>query len=212
MAPNSQANTGEHKVVAVASIAAELHAVMKVAWGVSLAAKNAKVMSAQAGEKALGFQPITNFIDEIAHQAISGVGEINDEALKLSRIAVYEQRADDAYRRFKSVMEKHNGTRYIGSLKEGMHRAEENMIASRTEFKKCVNRLVVLLDAMDECMLSACSIASVSRIVTSNTGEYRTNLQVVANGLQEAAMYIKKKVSDSYEHLRSANLIPNQHR
>ena len=96
----------ENKFVALASIAAELHSVMQVAWGVSLAAKNAKVISAQSGDKGRGFQPITEFIDEISQQAMQGVKAINDEALHLTKIAVNEQRSIDAYNRFDSIRKK----------------------------------------------------------------------------------------------------------
>ena len=50
------------KFVAVASIATELSAVMDVAKEISLAAANAKAIAFRAGEKAKGFQPITDFI------------------------------------------------------------------------------------------------------------------------------------------------------
>ena len=53
-------------MVSVTTIAAQLSGVMEVARGISLGAANAKATSARAGEKARGFQPITDFIDELA--------------------------------------------------------------------------------------------------------------------------------------------------
>lgn len=197
----------ENRLVALASIAAELYSVKSVAWGVSLAAKNAKVISAQAGDKGLGFQPITNFIDEISQQAMNGVNDINEEALKLSKIAVHEQRSYDAYQRFNSVRNKSQDAQYLKSMSDAMQRAEEKMLASKNEFRKSFRRLVSLLEAMDESMLSARSIASVSRIVTSDAGEYRNKLEVVADNLEEAADFIKEKVSDSYQHLNQVNML-----
>jgi len=199
----------DSKVVAIASIAAELHSVMNIAWGVSLAAKNAKVMSAQAGEDALGFQPITNFIDEISQSAIQGVDEINHEALKLSRITVKEQRASDAHQRFLSVISKNKDTAHIDSLTFGMKEVEDNLHKSQSEYRKCLNSLVSMLESMDECMLSAHAIASVSRIVTSNISGYSDKLGTVADDLDEAATSIKEKVSQSYIHLSHIN-IPGQ--
>lgn len=206
----STTETENSKVVAIASIAAELHAVMKVALGVSLAAKNAKVMSAQAGDKALGFQPITNFIDEISQQAIEGVVEIDRHALQLSHLTVAEERARDAYRRFASVMRNYADAGYIASLKPCMQRVEDYMDKTHNEHKSSMRKLIALLEAISESMLSARAIASVSRIVTSNSGEYRTNLQVVADSLDQAAMFIKDKVNDSYNHLRHVNML-NRH-
>jgi len=196
----------EHKFVALASIAAELHSVMAVAWGVSLAAKNAKVISAQAGDKGLGFQPITEFIDEISQLAMKGVNEINDEALRLTKIAVNEQRSIDAYRRFDTVTKKDSEAKYLHSMSPAMKQVEENMMTSMRVFKKSLNQLNMLLESMDECMLSARAIASVSRIVTSDAREYRDKLKVVADDLDKASMYIKEKLLDSYQHLNNVKL------
>jgi len=195
----------EDKLVALASIAAELHSVVDVARNVSRAGKNAKVISAQAGDKGLGFQPITESIDEIAQQAMDGVDEISLAALELSKIAVYEQRSIDAYRRFESVLTKDKDAKYIGSLSAVMKRVEEHMRASMTEFKKSMTRLILLLESMDQCMLSARAIASVSRIVTSSASEYRDKLKVVADDLDKAAIHIKQRLANSYQHLNYVN-------
>ena len=200
-------DTNEDKLVALASIAAELHSVMNVAWGVSLAAKNAKVISAQAGDKGLGFQPITNFIDEISQLAIQGVNDINESAMRLSKIAVDEQRSYDAYKRFDSVRKKHDNAAYIDSMAPAMARSESHMIDSFNEFKGSLKKLFALLEEMDEQMLSARAVASVSRIVTSDAQEFRNKLEVVADDLDDAAVYIKDKISDSYQHLDRVRIL-----
>ena len=197
--------TAENKLVALASIAVELFSVMEVAWGVSLAAKNAKVISAQAGDKGLGFQPITEFIDEISQLAMTGVNEINHEALRLSKMAVDEQRSVDACERFDSVRKKNSEAQYIDSMSPAMKRVEQKMESSTQEFKKSLNYLTTLLESMDQCMLSARTIASVSRIVTSSAQEYSDKLTVVADDLDNAAIHIKEKLSNSYIHLNSVN-------
>lgn len=191
----------EDKLVALASIAAELHSVMAVAWGVSLAAKNAKVISAQAGDSGRGFQPITEFIDEISQLAMDGVAEINNEALSLTKIAVNEQRCTDAYHRFNTVMQKYGDAKYIQSISPAMARVEQNMKSTTQIFKKSLSNLTMLLESMSEHMLSARAIASVSRIVTTSTNEYRDKLKVVADDLDNAAIFIKDKLLNSYHHL-----------
>lgn len=196
----------ESRIVSIARIAAELQSVMGVAWGVSLAAKNAMVMSAQAGDKAKGFKPVTEFIDEISKQAISGVVNINREALKLSRISVAEERARDANDKFLSVMKKNKKSIYINTLKDGIFRVERKMHVVRQEFKDGLKVLVASLESMDECMKSAKCIASVARIVISDAQEYRDNLTSVADNLDEAAVYIKEKVNNSYYYLQSISI------
>lgn len=195
----------EDMLVALASIAAELSSVMTIAWGVSLAAKNAKVISAQAGDKGLGFQPITEFIDEVSQQAMKGVNDINNEALRLTKIAVNERRSIDAHHRFDAVIKKDGNAQYIKTISPAMQRVEQHMLASTQAMKKSLNHLKMLLEAMDECMLSARAIASVSRIVTSSAQEYRDKLKVVADDLDEATILIKEKLSDSYQHLNNVN-------
>ena len=201
----------EDRLVALASIAAELSSVMTVAWGVSLAAKNAKVISAQAGDKGLGFQPITEFIDEISREAIDGVNEINEKALRLSKLAVAEQRSINAFHSFDSVRKKNGEARYVNSMMPAMKLVEQNMLGSTREFKKSLIELTILLESMSQCMLSARSIASVARIVTSNAQEFRDKLKVVADDLDKAAIYIKEKLSDSYLHLNNVSSAMHRH-
>ncbi len=203
----SSAEPVEDKLVALASIAAELHSVMGVVWNVSLAGKNAKVISAQAGDKGRGFRPITESIDEISQQAIRGVDEISSEALRLSKISVHEQRSIDAYQRFNSVVKKDADAKYIKTISPAVKKVEDKMRASMSEFKKSMNHLTLLLETMDQCMLSARAVASVSRIVTSSGQEYRDKLTVVSNDLDKAASYIKQRLSNSYRHLNNVNAL-----
>lgn len=202
---NTATHQVEDRLVALASIAAELHSVLEVAWGLSLAAKNAKVISIQAGDKGRGFQPITDFIDEISQQAMSGVKQINEAALQLTKIAVDEQRCVNAYQRFDTVRKKNRDARFMTSMTEVMKQVEHNMQVSTKKFKESLSQLTMLLESMDECMLSARAIASVSRIVTSNAQEYSDKLKVVSNDLDNAAIYIKERLSGSYLYLNSVN-------
>ena len=197
----------QNKLVALASIAAELHSVKHVAWSVSLAAKNAKIMSVQAGEKGRGFQPITKFIDEISQQVMDGTNEITSAALQLSKIAVNQQRCFDACRRFEMIIEKDSAAKNIKTLSPALKRVRATVTVSTAEFRKSLYFLTQLIEDMDQCMLSARAIASVSRIVTSDADEYRDKLNVVANDLDESAKFIKTKLSDSYNYLNSAKQV-----
>ncbi|MGZ8224201.1 MAG: chemotaxis protein, partial [Methylobacter sp.] len=78
-------NQTKSQFIAVASITSELSAVMVVAKEISLAAANAKAIAFRAGDKAKGFQPITDFINELAKETIELVTNINIYALVLYR-------------------------------------------------------------------------------------------------------------------------------
>ena len=198
---NAIGNPEVMKFVAISSIAADLHAVLKVAWEVSLAAKNARVMSAQAGDVARGFQPITDFIDEIASRAIKGVNEIDQEALELAQLTVKEFRAVNARNRFTRVINEGSDAQYIQSLATGMSRVNDDLQKTSDEIRTRTNMLLLLLREMEECMVSAKAIASVSCIVVANSGEYKDKLGSVSDSLRDAAGYIHGKVTDSYKLL-----------
>ena len=194
--------TVDDKFVALASIASDLHSVMEVAWGVSMAAKNAKVISAQSGSEADGFQPITDFIEEIAHQSMDGVDEINTAALELTKLAVDEQRHKEARDRFLQVQQQTQDLSNSKSLTPAIERAKRQLSDSQTVLRRKIIDLELLLESMEECMLSASSVASVSRIVTSGAEEHRDKLKVVSDELDEATKFIKEKLATSHRHLQ----------
>ena len=71
---NNQTKT---QFIAVATITSELSAVVVIAKEISLAAANAKAIAFRAGDKAKGFQPITDFISDLAKETIERVSAIN---------------------------------------------------------------------------------------------------------------------------------------
>jgi hypothetical protein len=158
-------------------------------------------MSLRAGQIALGFNPITDFIEDISQQAMKGVGDINDEALALALISVAEHRAQDAYHRFCKVMRDNDEAQFISSLDKGMESVSLSLKDKNHESQARLRRLISLLDEMDQCMLSARSIASVSRVITADTGEYAEKLSDVAENLDVAATTIKQKIDISYKLL-----------
>ncbi len=114
------ASQNKSQFVAVASIAAELSAVMEVAKEISLAAANAKAIAFRAGEKAKGFQPITDFINELAKDTIQLVNNINEHALKLYRLTVKQHRMTEACRRFEMVAAAAESAAYAASLTQSL--------------------------------------------------------------------------------------------
>ncbi|MDH5229844.1 MAG: chemotaxis protein [Gammaproteobacteria bacterium] len=200
------ADKKENIIVSVATIAADLASVMRIAWEVSLAAKNAKVIAAQAGDQARGFQPITNFIDEIATQAAEGVSRINDSALSVSRIAVQETRALEAYERFIKVAELAKDARHVQSVKPAIEQVNKDLLDYQTQFKKQYRTLLQDLGDLSQVMLAAGAIASLCRVEGARAGEYRESLQVVAEDLDKATTVIKQKITNSYQRLNNMEL------
>ncbi|MDD5754268.1 MAG: chemotaxis protein, partial [Methylococcales bacterium] len=136
---NSQTKS---QFIAVASITSELSAVMVVAKEISLAAANAKAIAFRAGDKAKGFQPITDFINELAKETIELVTNINVYALLLYRLTVNEYRRTAAYNRFEQVAKLATGASYADSMQEPISHAKTMMQDCQRQFKRDVTQLL----------------------------------------------------------------------
>ncbi len=195
-------NVGQTKsqFVAVASIAAELSAVMDVAKEISLAAANAKAIAFRAGEKAKGFQPITDFINELAKETIELVNAINEHALLLYQLTVNEYRMTETHNKFVMVAAQAKGAAYTDSLDQPLFNAHQNMVECKRDFKSNVKQLLDQLAEVMHPARAARVIAANSRIEASQAGEYILSLQAVAESVDNAAQVIH----DNVQRCRSA--------
>lgn len=187
-------NQTKSQFVAVASITSELSAVMVVAKEISLAAANAKAIAFRAGDKAKGFQPITDFINELAKETIELVTNINVYALLLYRLTVNEYRRTAYYNRLESVVKLAEGAAHVGSLKIHLDIAKNRMLDCQRQFKRDVSMLLGQLEAVMHHARAARVIAANSRIEASQAGEYLQSLQAVAESVDNAAHTIHDNV------------------
>lgn len=183
------------KFVAVASIAAELSAVMDVAKEISLAAANAKAIAFRAGEKAKGFQPITDFINELAKETIELVDKINEHALTLYRLTVKDHRINDACVRFETVALSCSQALYAASLQQPLKAIRLQHHECQREFSQNISELLAQLADVMHPARAARVIAANSRIEASQAGEYLQSLQAVAESVDHAAQVINEKVN-----------------
>lgn len=188
---NSQTKS---QFVAVASITSELSAVMVVAKEISLAAANAKAIAFRAGDKAKGFQPITDFINELAKETIELVTSINSSALSLYRLTVNEYRRTMAYNKFERVAKMAEGAAYGPSMQQSLDNAKMSMEHCQRQFKRDVKQLLDQLEAVMHHARAARVIAANSRIEASQAGEYLQSLQAVAESVDKAAHTIHDNV------------------
>ena len=203
---NEQLAEGE-VLVSVTVIAAELSEVMRIAKEISIGAKNAKAIAARAGEKARGFQPITNFIDDMARHTLTMVKQIDQEALQVSRIASEEIRMNDAKRRFHAVVEKIDQTTSISSIKsfkEAVEAVDTKLDSLRNQFDRRLIFLAELLDGINSDMRAATAISSSCRVEASRAEEFREGLGVVADNLEQAVEVIKQHVKECSSRLQHA--------
>lgn len=184
----------------VATITADLHRVMHIAWSVSIAAKNAMVFAAQAGERARGFQPLTRFIDEIARDTIDNTRSVEREAVQLTRLAAHHLRTRDACLRFTRVRDKAGDAPHLGSFLPALVRGDGRL----REQAGCLQQQLRRLDELmrrDLNMRAALTVASVCRIEATHAGEFRADLSVVADDLERAAHEIRAMVRQGHERI-----------
>lgn len=193
------------KFVAVASIAAELSEVMDVAKEISLAAANAKAIAFRAGEKARGFQPITDFINELAKETIEKVNRINEHAMLLYQLTVEEYRTTDAFNKFEEVIRLAQGSANESSLKASSDLVQQRMHDCRKRFQVNIDQLLDQLQEVMHPARAARVIAANSRIEASQAGEYLQSLQAVAESVDHAAQIIH----DNVQGCRSALIVIN---
>ncbi len=187
-------NQVKSQFVAVASIAAELSDVMDVAKEISLAAANAKAIAFRAGEKAKGFQPITDFINELAKDTINLVNSINLQAVKLYQLTVNEHKMTAASNQFARVKKLSGSAAYEASMNASQEQAEQRKMECRREFKSHVDQLLEQLASVMHPARAARVIAANSRIEASQAGEYLQSLQAVAESVDNAALVIHGNV------------------
>lgn len=194
-------------LVSVTVIAAELSEVMKIAKEISIGAKNAKAIAARAGDKARGFQPITNFIDDMARHTLTMVRQIDQEALHISRIASQEIRINDAKRRMDEVVKRVEHPSVIKSFQNVVTNVDAQSMELRGQFNKRLILLAELLDNINSDMRAATAISSSCRVEASRAEEFRQGLGVVADNLEKAVEVIKQHVKECSSRLQHAQQI-----
>ncbi|MEE9397580.1 MAG: chemotaxis protein [Methylococcales bacterium] len=189
-----QARHSKSQFVAVASIAAELSEVMTVAKEISLAAANAKAIAFRAGEKARGFQPITDFINELARETIELVNEINEQAFHLYQMTVEEYRYDHTHKKFKEVELLATGAAFEDSLSTANNNVLKRSQECRRQFQTQITLLFEQLGSVLHPARAARVIAANSRIEASQAGEHLQSLLAVAESVDKAAEVIHSNV------------------
>ncbi|MDH5301807.1 MAG: hypothetical protein OEW58_10640 [Gammaproteobacteria bacterium] len=184
----------ESLLISAASISADLNEVSRIAKHISVGVKNAKAIAARAGNQARGFQPITDFINEMATDIMGLVEKISREALEITRIASAHSRTQEAKRRIDSVFLSDQPIRYRDELGGIAHKIDENVQQQRYIIKKHARHLGLLLSEIEQKVKAAQVISNTSRVEASRAKDYRQNLEVVAENLLTETDQIKGRV------------------
>jgi hypothetical protein len=188
-------------IVGTATIAADLHRIMHIAWTVSLAAKNARIISAQAGEKARGFQPITRYIDEITQSTLGSTEKVEQESVHLTRFASHYLQILDSDSRYRRIFRDAAEAAHIESLRPAADACAARLSDGQRQVGHHLRVLKLYLEELNENMRAALAVAAICRIEASRAGEFRENLSVVADDLEQAARSIQEMLQNGLKRI-----------
>ena len=184
--------------VVAASVAANLRQAQLQAEAIALEAMNAKVLVARAGDRALGFRPITDFMVSLAENTIRIVGEVNDEALRVSSASVAKIRSSDAVARFTHASQLAEGKVYRQSLAAGTDSVRDQDRRLEQALRSNTQRLVSLLDEINHHLRAAGIVTSTARTeVASIEPGLRDSFHTVTDKLESAASAINALVMEN---------------
>lgn len=188
--------------VSTAACVGALCSVQQTAIELSLAAKNAKAIAYRAGTRAVGFKPLTDYIDEMGRDTSRLVAQIDATALAIARRAVDEVRLVDAnerLRRARAAMPPEETA--VAAL---LVAVEEELAANRQDITRGLRRLYQLLGDINQRMRAAAVISTRARVEATQAGEYERGLQLVADTVERSATTIRTIITRCEGELRSA--------
>ncbi len=198
--------------VIAAMLAGHLFRMMRTAKLMSLSASNAKGVAARAGDKALGFRPITDFIAEMANDTIHYATKINHLALTVSRTAVNDLRTLDGARRFAEARDQIADTGQAAFIDHLIHRADVERAAMRAETAEIMIQLNAQLDEIHQRVRGSTIIVSNSRTEASRAGEFQKYLDSIANSVELAARDIQLEISKCRKLIESLDTLDDTSR
>ncbi len=181
--------------VIAAMLAGHLFRMMRTAKIMSLSASNAKGVAARAGEKAMGFRPITDFIAEMANKTIHFATKVNQLALTLSRTSVVFMRNEDAVRRLRASGGLLQGQPSVHFIDAQVGNAGVIRMTLRAEIDAIMLQLVEQLDEIYQGVRGATVIVINSRTEASRAGEFRKYLDSIADSVESAAHDIQLEIT-----------------
>lgn len=185
--------------LAVATIIAQLDVILTEAKNLSLTSKNARVVAIRAGQSALGFKSITNFINEFSSRTITITGNINTQANNLFSLALMQLRAAQFSKKIAQAQKLSDSKN--PSLKRLTQVANENLSRSVSKLLLELQSLNAQFEEIAQQMRAAEYIAVTSRVEASQSGDYCASLESVSDYISSAALRIKQATTTNMKTL-----------
>ena len=201
---NRKIDESARQFLAVASVQAELFAVTQISKRISLSAKNAKAIAARAGSQALGFHPITDFIDDVASNITRLVEEINVDALHLSSFAIANRNRSKTLRLMKQTQTELGLRSDSSGLTDCINKMDKTKLRVMQKYSRKSSDLLESLAEIRTQLQAAEMICTTSRTEATRAGDFQSNLEVVADEVSQAVLQIKEILQSSKLHLSQA--------
>lgn len=183
--------------VIAARVAAHLHFATEIAKQLSLTAKNARAITARAGQQAAGFTAITGFIQELATNTIQLSQQIDNIAVKIAMHATDLERTVQAHNSLLLVGEKAKDAQYVSSIIPFIEHAKSKATSLTNNFDDMLTQLIYLVEQTRLQIRTAEVISTMSKIEASKSGNFEEQLKVIALNIFEAATNIRKELESA---------------
>lgn len=180
--------------VNAAILAGHLYRMRQTARRMSLSASNAKGVAARAGDKALGFRPITDFIAEMASKTILHATRINELALTISRLSVTSLRVLDGMQRFEQAAEALDDPAAQAFLRAKIEHSRQARETMGAEVDEIMQQLAAQLEEIHQALRASSMIVSNSRTEASRADDFRKYLDSIADSVETAASDIQREM------------------
>jgi len=192
--------------VTAARIAAHLYFATQIAKDLSLTAKNARAITARAGQQAAGFTALTTFIQELADKTIKLAQQVNEVAIQISMCATDLERVQHANKEFIRVKAIGHDALYINSIDNCILRSQQHLQTVSQHFMALRYQLNALVEDTRKQIRFAAVISTMSKVEASNSGVFESQLDVIAANILLAGNDIRKEL-ESAEALLSSSIM-----
>ena len=200
---DAQPEHEQRMFVTAARVAAHLHFATLIAKQLSLTAKNARAITARAGQQAAGFTAITGFIQELATKTIQLSQDINRIAVKIAMQATELERISLAQNCLDRIYSASEQTKYIDSIESFANQTRNTETSLNGEFNVMLYQLIDLVEQIRLQIRSAEVISTMSKVEASKSGSFEEQLKVIADNIFEAATDIDRELKSAEKLLAS---------
>lgn len=181
--------------VVAATLAGHLYSMMETAKLMLLSACNAKSVAARAGDQALGFRPITDFIADMATDTIHYATRINQLALIVSSASVTAIRTQDGIQRLLAAKAQLTNEQQAHAVDRLIEEANGTQAQIQQHTKETMASLCLQLDEIHQRMRSSIVIVSTSRSEASRAGEFQQYLNSIADNVELAVSELQIEIT-----------------